>query len=66
MSNSPQDDIHRTVSTVRTVGPTDGSKGFGPEGRAPAKAICQDADGADGTNEAFAGGHSMAICESRG
>jgi hypothetical protein len=46
MTNLPHDEIHRTVSTVSTVGPTDGSKPFGPEGRAPAKAICQGADGA--------------------
>ena len=46
MTNLPHDEIHKTVSTVSTVGPTDGSKPFGPEGRAPAKAICQGADGA--------------------
>jgi hypothetical protein len=44
MTNSPQNEIQRTVSTVSTVGPADGSKG--PGSRAPA--ICKDADGADG------------------
>jgi hypothetical protein len=53
MTNSPQDEIHRTVSTVSTVstvGPADASKG--PRSRAPAKATCQDADGADGADGA--------------
>jgi hypothetical protein len=66
MIHSPQDEIRRTVSTVSTVGPTDGSTQFGPKGRVPAKAISQGADGAAGTVDESVCRWDHLICSSLG